>query len=103
MEVPRLGVESELQPLAYARATAMRDPSCVCNLHQSSWQRRIVNLLCHKGTPQVFFCLFVFCLFRAALMAYGSSQARGQIGATAASLRHSHSNRDPSHMGDLHA
>ena len=29
-------------------------------------------------------------LFRA--MAYGSSQARGQIGATAASLYHSHSN-----------
>ena len=33
------------------------------------------------------------CLFwGATLMAYGSFQARGQIGATAASLRHSHSN-----------
>ena len=30
--------------------------------------------------------------FRAAPMAYGSSQARGQIGATAAGLYHSHSN-----------
>ena len=39
------------------------------------------------------FCLFVcFCLFRASLEAYGGSQARGQIGAAAASLHHSHSN-----------
>ena len=35
---------------------------------------------------------FVFCLFRATPMAYGSSQARGQIGAVAAGLRQSHSN-----------
>ena len=42
MEVPRLGVESELQPPAYARATATRDPSRVCNLHHSSRQSRIV-------------------------------------------------------------
>ena len=45
MEVPRLGVELELQPPAYARATATRDPSRVCNLHHSSRQRRIVNPL----------------------------------------------------------
>ena len=32
MEVPRLGVESELQLLAYT--TAMPDPSHICNLHQ---------------------------------------------------------------------
>ena len=38
----------------------------------------------------LFFLLF--CLFRAAPMAYGGSQARGPIGAAAASLRHSHSN-----------
>jgi len=30
MEVPRLGVKSELQLLACARATAMLDPSHVC-------------------------------------------------------------------------
>ena len=36
------------------------------------------------------FC-FVFCLFRAALAAHGGSQARAHIGATAASLHHSHS------------
>ena len=33
-----------------------------------------------------------FCLFKAAPTAYGGSQARGQIGATAAGLCHSHSN-----------
>ena len=32
---------------------------------------------------------FCFCLFRAAPMAYGGSQAGGQIGATAAGLHHS--------------
>ena len=35
--------------------------------------------------------LFFFVRFRAALLANGSSQARGQIGATAASLLHHHS------------
>ena len=35
---------------------------------------------------------FVFCLFTAAPMAYGCSQASGQIGATAAVLPHSHNN-----------
>ena len=45
MEIPRLGVESELQLLAYAAATAMRDPSCISDLHHSSWQCRILNPL----------------------------------------------------------
>ena len=36
MEVPRLGVNLELQLPAYARATATQDPSCVCDLHHSS-------------------------------------------------------------------
>ena len=31
--VPRLGVESELQLLAYTTAKAILDPSCVCDLH----------------------------------------------------------------------
>ena len=38
MEVPSLGVESELQLLAYTTATAMWDPSRACNLYQSSQQ-----------------------------------------------------------------
>ena len=45
MEVPRLGVESELQLPAYTTATAKPDPSCICSLHHSSWQCQILNLL----------------------------------------------------------
>ena len=40
----------------------------------------------------VFFCVCVFCLFRATPAAHGGSQARGPIGAEAAGLSHSHSN-----------
>ena len=39
----------------------------------------------------VSFC-FVFCFLRLQPAAYGSSQARGRNGATAAGLRHSHRN-----------
>ena len=39
-----------------------------------------------------FYIFIYFCLFRAAPMAYGGSQARGLIGAVEASLHHSHSN-----------
>ena len=35
MEIPRLGVESELQLVAYATATAALDPSHVYDLHCS--------------------------------------------------------------------
>ena len=45
MEVPRLGIQSELLLPVYATATAMQDPSRVCNLHHSSRQRQILNLL----------------------------------------------------------
>ena len=45
MEVPRLGVESELQLPAYATATATPDPSCVCDLHHSLRQCSILNPL----------------------------------------------------------
>ena len=45
MEIPRLGVESELQLLAYATATAMQDPSWVCKLYHSSWQHQVLNPL----------------------------------------------------------
>ena len=72
MEVPSLGVESELQPPAYTTATAVSDPSHICYLHHSSWHRGILNPLSeardgtcilmdvswvanplsHKGTPR---------------------------------------------------
>ena len=45
MKVPRLEVESELQLPAFAIATAMPDPSQVCDLHHSSWQCWILNPL----------------------------------------------------------
>ena len=45
MEVPRLGVQLELQLLAYTTAIATSDPSHICNLHHSSQQCRILNPL----------------------------------------------------------
>ena len=43
MEFPRLGVE--LGPLLPATATATQDLSCICDLHHSSRQHRILNPL----------------------------------------------------------
>ena len=45
MEVPRLGVELELQPPAYITVPATPDPSHLCNLHHSSGHHRILNPL----------------------------------------------------------
>ena len=45
VEVPRLGVELELQLLAYATASTTLDPSHIFNLHHSSWQHQILNQL----------------------------------------------------------
>ena len=50
MEIPRLGVESaELWLPAYTTAIAIWDLSCICDLHHSSWQRRILNPLSRAG------------------------------------------------------
>ena len=58
MEIPGLGVESELQLPGYATPTATPDPSHLCDLHHSSPQRRILNPLseardrtCHLMIP----------------------------------------------------
>ena len=45
MEVPGLEVESELQLPASTTATAMWDPSHICDLHHSLWQGQILNPL----------------------------------------------------------
>ena len=66
MEVPRLGVELELQLLAYTTVT----------------ERPLLFYL--------FICLLSF--FRAAPAAYGGSQARGLIGTVVAGLHQGHSN-----------
>ena len=42
---PRLGAELELLLLAYIAATAMPNPSLVCDLQQSSWQHQNHNSL----------------------------------------------------------
>ena len=42
MEFPRLGVRLELRLVAYATATAMPEPSRICNLHHSSQQHQIL-------------------------------------------------------------
>ena len=47
-----------------------------------------------------FFYFFFILLFRAAPAAYGSSQARGQTGATAASYTTAIATQDPSHVCD---
>ena len=43
MEIPRRGVELELQLPAYV--TAVQDPWCICNLHHSSQQQWFLNPL----------------------------------------------------------
>ena len=45
MDVPRLGIELELQLLAHTTVTATPDPSHFCSLHCSSWQCQILNPL----------------------------------------------------------
>ena len=69
MEVPRLGVESELQLPAYSIAIAMPELSPVCNPHNSSWKYQIINPL-SKARYQtcvlmdtsriLFFMIFIF-------------------------------------------
>ena len=44
-DIPKLGVEWELQLPANTTATAAQDPSLVCDLHHSARQHRILNPL----------------------------------------------------------
>ena len=48
-EVPRLGIKSDLQLQACTTATAMLDPSQICNLHHSLQQHWIHNPLSEAG------------------------------------------------------
>ena len=80
MEVLEPGIKSELE------LWPMPQP-------QQSW---ILNHCTRLGIQVFFVCLFcwfvLFFALRVPPMAYGGSQARGQIRATAAGLRHSHRN-----------
>ena len=49
MEVPRLGVELELQLPACTTTTAMPDLTRVCDLYHSSWQCWILNPLMSRA------------------------------------------------------
>ena len=61
LEVPRLGVEPELQLPAYATATAMQDPSHVCDQHHSSRHCQILHLLGEaRDAIMVSFFFFLF-------------------------------------------
>ena len=53
---------------------------------------KILSWLLPSSRGQIILVTVLFFLFRTAPTAYGSSQDRGQIGATAAGLHHSHSN-----------
>ena len=44
-EIPRLGVESDLQLPACTIATAMQNLSRICDLQHNSWQHQILNPL----------------------------------------------------------
>ena len=102
VEVPRLGVESELQKLASTTATATPDPSRVCKLQHIARQGQILNPLSeargrthilqrqhwvlnplgHDGNSRGFY----FSLFWAVPAARGSSWARHWIPATPAAM-----------------
>ena len=49
MEVPRLGVQTQLKLPVYTTATAKPDLSHVANLHHSSGQCQILNPLSKAG------------------------------------------------------
>ena len=58
----------------------------------NSLENQALWSLLHFSESQNALFLYFFFFFRATLVAYGSCQARGQSGAVAASLHHSHSN-----------
>ena len=53
MAVPRLGVELELQLPASTTATAIQDPSRVCDPHHSLWQCWILNQVSKARDPTI--------------------------------------------------
>ena len=87
MEVPRLGVELELQLPAYAteldHVMAVQPDKIYYRSLGSKWMHFVVCIF--LGGRMLLF-------FRAAPAAYAVFQAKGRIGVVAALLRQSHSN-----------
>ena len=87
VKVPRIWVKWEMQ-LRPPPNHSNTNPSLLCDLHRSLWQCQLLNPL-SQARDQT-------CILRDNLgtisEAYGVSQARGRIGATAAGPHHSHSN-----------
>ena len=124
MEIPRLGVESELQLPAHSTATAMWDPSCICNLHYSSRQHQILNprseardrtcilmdasWIGFYGTTMgnlsnsFFFLFFFFFSFSSCTFGIWMFPCLGQIGTWPAALHHGIATPDSSRICDLH-
>ena len=66
--------------------------NAVLEMAQVAWGQALLQ-------TQRFICLFLFLSFRPTPVACGGFQARGQIGAVATGLHHSHSNaRSQSHL-----
>ena len=91
MEVPRLGFNSRAAAATYTTASA------TLYLKLTGPQQELPIYVCVCLYIYIYFFFFsfsfsFFVFYRAALAAYGGSQARGRIGATAAGLHHSHSN-----------
>ena len=63
------------------------------------WRCQVLNLKATRELSELFFLVF---FFRAVPAAYTSSQSRGQIGAAASGLCHSHSNARSKLPFDLH-
>ena len=88
-------MESDLQPLAYATATATWDPSHVCDLHHSSWQRQILNPLreardrtCNLMVPsRIHFCCTQRNSCRVILILQGLPSPCGLLSPSAPSCR----------------
>ena len=79
----------------------------MCLIKKRHWkQNPVLVSLQSLRVPSVFVCfvcwLVCVLVFRAAPAAYGSSQARGQIGAKAASIHHSQRIQELNHICDLH-
>ena len=66
MEIPRLGVQSELQLLAYATATAKQDPNPLSEARDQTHDLMMPSGICFScaimGTPFILYVLFI-CIF----------------------------------------